>query len=343
MRMSRRKIGVIAGLVVGLVVLLLIAIAGRGNGVEKDALNGDHIIAASLSKPDKRCTSARTYDLVKQELFRSAVELRGSDQAAFDRLSAYSSARMERPLVRSYDKELGTIRCSGRLSLDLPPGVAVVGGRRSLAADVDYILQPAADGSGDVVMLEGDTPITVPLATLARTEEVGESPINLDRSTTMAQQPRNVAMEAPATAPTSPPPATARVTTSDAPAAKLRPTQPVRRVAERSNRSKAPPKAADKATSGKASTVAARPSFNCRYARTRGEIAICKDGGLASLDRQMASQYYRAIASADAQQRRRLKSTRDAFLRQRDRCRDERCIAARYRERMREIGEIRDR
>jgi uncharacterized protein len=114
-------------------------------------------------------------------------------------------------------------------------------------------------------------------------------------------------------------------------------------VAERSDRSTLPPKKADKKAAGKVPAVASRPSFNCRYARTRGEIAICKNGGLASLDRQMAAQYYRAIASADARQRRRLKTTRDAFLRQRDQCRDEACIAARYRERMREIGEIQNR
>ena len=340
MRMSRLNMSGLAALVVGLVVLIVVILAGRHSGVAKDALRGDQIVAASLSKPEKRCTSARTYDLVKQELFRSAVELRGSDQAAFDRLSAYSSARMERPLVRSYDKELGTIRCSGRLSLDLPPGVAVVGGRRTLTADVDYILQPAADRSGDVIMLEGDAPITVPLATLARTEQGAGITMNPGRSVIIAQQPGDMVPEAPATATS--PPAPARERTSDAPAAKPRPTAPVRSVAEGTDRKTSPAKAAVRHTAGKPPTVTARPSFNCRYARTRGEIAICKDGGLASLDRQMATKYYRAIASGDAQQRRRLKTTRDAFLRQRDRCRDETCIAARYRERMREIDEIRN-
>ena len=340
MRMSRLNMSVIAALVVGLVTLLVFVLSGRNSGAAKDALREDRILAASLSKPDKRCTSARTYDLVKQELFRSAVELRGSDQAAFDRLSAYSSARMERPLVRRHDKELGTIRCSGRLSLDLPPGVAVIGGRRTLTANVDYILQPAADGSGDVVMLEGDAPITVPLATLARTGQVAGIAMDRDRSITIAQQSGDMVPEAPAKATS--PPAPARERTSDAPGAKPRPTPPVRRVAERIDRKTSPAKAADKPTAGKPPAVAARPSFNCRYARTRGEIAICQDGGLASLDRQMASQYYRAIASADAQQRQRLRSTRDAFLRTRDRCRDESCIAARYRERMREIDEIRN-
>jgi uncharacterized protein len=55
----------------------------------------------------------------------------------------------------------------------------------------------------------------------------------------------------------------------------------------------------------------------------------------------MASQYYRAIASANAAQRRDLKASRDAFLRRRDGCRQAACIANSYQERMREIGEIR--
>ena len=42
----------------------------------------------------------------------------------------------------------GAVSCSGSLSLDLPPGVGVVGGRRTLSADVDYVVQQAADGSG---------------------------------------------------------------------------------------------------------------------------------------------------------------------------------------------------
>ena len=69
---------------------------------------------------------------------------------------------MEQPIVRSFDEELATLRCSGKLVLQLPRGIAVVGGRHDLAAEVDYVLQPAADGSGDVVMLEGQAPITIP-------------------------------------------------------------------------------------------------------------------------------------------------------------------------------------
>ena len=86
--------------------------------------------------------------------------------------------------------------------------------------------------------------------------------------------------------------------------------------------------------------VSARPSFDCGRARTRGEIAVCGDAGLATLDRQMAGQFNRALGQADAQQRFLLLRTRAEFLEFRDNCRGDQCIANAYSGRMREIGDI---
>jgi hypothetical protein len=82
------------------------------------------------------------------------------------------------------------------------------------------------------------------------------------------------------------------------------------------------------------------PSFDCANARTRGEQAVCSDPGLASLDRQMASQYGRAVAGASPDRQALLRQTRDRFLAFRDRCPDGACIAEAYRGRMREISDI---
>lgn len=84
----------------------------------------------------------------------------------------------------------------------------------------------------------------------------------------------------------------------------------------------------------------ARPSFDCSMARTRGEQVVCSDSGLAELDRAMADQYRRAVASASPQQRALLASTRDRFLGYRDRCQTRACIADAYSGRMREIRDI---
>src|SRR5207247_11046317 len=49
-------------------------------------------------------------------------------------------------------------------SLDLPPGVAAAGGRRTLMANIDY----SVDASGGVALRNADA-ITAPLTTLTRT------------------------------------------------------------------------------------------------------------------------------------------------------------------------------
>lgn len=298
--MRRVNPAILAAIAIGLLIIIIaVLMMARPRTAEQDKLSDSAAAGAGASAPAKRCASQATYDRIKLELFRRAAQVRTSDQAVFDRLAPYASVRMERPLLRSQDGELGTVRCTGRLSLDLPPGVAVVGGRRTLSADVDYVLQPAADGSGDVVMIEGADPIIVPLATLARTGETAPSPAPPTVAEGIPGQQR--------------PP----VPTTEAPIALPEP-----------------------APQPSATTGDARPSFNCRYARTRGEIAVCQDPGLAELDRRMASQFYRALAQADRRQRATLTATRDSFLRFRDQCPTNACIAETYRGRMREIRDI---
>ena len=296
--MRRPNPSVLAAIALGLIVLVaaIVMTTRRGNS-DQDKLSDEQAAGVAASGTQGRCASQTTYDRIKADLFRQAAVLRKSDQAAFDRLSAYASVRMERPLLRGGDEALGTVRCSGRLSLDLPPGVAVVGGRRTLSADIDYVLQPAADGSGDVVMIEGADPIVVPLATLARTGE-------------------------PAPLPTAP----AQLPGAQSP---LVPIPDVSAPAAGESEEPARPAIGD-----------ASPSFNCHRARTRSEIAVCQDPRLAALDRQMASQFSSALAAAGPRQRATLTSTRDSFLRYRDQCPSNGCIAETYRGRMREIRDI---
>ena len=89
-----------------------------------------------------------------------------------------------------------------------------------------------------------------------------------------------------------------------------------------------------------AQPAAAGPSFNCRYARTRGEVAVCKDPGLAGLDRQMAASFSSAMARGTPAQRELLQQTRLRFLTYRDSCRSKSCVAASYRSRLKEISDI---
>jgi uncharacterized protein YecT (DUF1311 family) len=282
----------------GLIVLiLLIAYFATSRNPDQDKLTANEAAETEpqtkAAAPEKLCANKQTYDLIKRELFRRAAQLRGSDAAAFDQLSGYAVVRMENPVMESQDSATGAVNCSGSLAIDLPPGVSVVGGRRTLTADLDYTVQQAADGSGSVVVLRNADAIIAPLATLARTN---------------AAQPAPVPAPAPGTSgepaqPALPPPAAGE---------EQAPTRP----------------------------VSARPSFDCANARTKGEIAVCSNAGLAALDRNMAAQYARSIEVATPQQKALLRSTRDRFIAYRDRCPNRACIGDAYVGRMREIRDI---
>jgi uncharacterized protein YecT (DUF1311 family) len=173
-RLNPTVLALIGGLVI---LLLLVAYFASNRSPNQDKLTGNELSEAQVQNPEKRCASQATYDLIKRELFRRAAQLRGSDQAAYDKLAAYAVVRMDNPVMENQDPSSGAINCSGSLSLDLPPGVAVVGGRRTLMSDVDYTIQPAADASGDVVLLRNADSIIAPLATLARVSEPSVAPI----------------------------------------------------------------------------------------------------------------------------------------------------------------------
>ena len=302
-----------------ILLILLIAYFVSSRNPDQDKLTGNEVAQGGQQQqqqptkaaaPEKLCASPQTYDLIKRELFRRAAQLRGSDQTAFDQLSTYAVLRMENPVMESQNSSTQAVNCSGSLSLDLPPGVAVVGGHRTLNSDVDYTIQPAADGSGNVVLLRNADAIIAPLATLARVGQTAPAP----------------AAPTPGPAPSpSAPVQTPPVAPQRAPAAQPAPSPPVQRR---------PPPPTPVAPTG------ARPSFDCAKARTKGEIAVCSNAGLAALDRNMAAQYGRAVAGATPEQRALLRATRNRFLAYRDRCPNRACIGDAYVGRMREIRDI---
>lgn len=159
-------IALIGGL---LIFVLVIAYFASNRSAGQDKLTEVNRSASTkTSEPEKLCASKSTYDLIKSELFRRAAQLRGTDQAAFDKLAGFAVIRVENPVMESQDEKSSAINCSGSISIDLPPGVGVAGGRHTLTSDVDYVIQQAADGTGPVVLLRNADAITSPLATLAR-------------------------------------------------------------------------------------------------------------------------------------------------------------------------------
>jgi uncharacterized protein YecT (DUF1311 family) len=150
----------IAGL---LLVVLLVAYFATNRNSDQDKLTNAQVSTAAPSSREKLCSSNSTYDAIKRELFRRAAQMRGSDQAAYVQLAAVAVVRMENPVMESENSSSSAVNCSGSLSVDLPPGVASVGGRRTLASDIDYMVE----ASGGVVLHNADA-IIAPLATLAR-------------------------------------------------------------------------------------------------------------------------------------------------------------------------------
>ena len=215
----RRRVRINPTLIALLVLVALIgmvAIYAATRDTDQDKLKDGLLTQANGSDPSKRCSSTATYDLIKRSLFQHAAQLRGSDQEAFDQIGQTAILRMENPVMESQDKDSGGINCSGSLSLDLPPGVAIQSGQRTLMSDVDYTIQPSDNDGGDTVLLRNADAIITPLATLARTEEptdaagaddnsaspdvANDQQTQLDGQPQVQQAPQMPSQQAPATA-----------------------------------------------------------------------------------------------------------------------------------------------
>ena len=168
-RLNPTLIALIGGIVI---LVLLVAYFATNRNADQDKLTGNELSqAVTPGQSAKTCDSSATYNLIKKELFRSAAQTRGSDQAAFEQIAGIAVVRMENAVMESEDESGGSIDCSGLLSLDLPPGVALADGRRNLMSNIDYSIQP----NGAVVLRNADALIG-PLTTLTRVAQAQQPP-----------------------------------------------------------------------------------------------------------------------------------------------------------------------
>ncbi len=275
--------------------------------------------------PAAHCGSSATGDRIKRELFRRAADIRGRDQVAFDRIASAAMIRINLPELRQADAKLGTVRCQAWVELDLPPGLAVLDGRRNLMADVRYTVKPAAGGRSPV-SLSNEGMIVTPLVTLAQVSRDDEPlPQPMVQPPVEAQPVDEPPLP---TVPTPPPP---RVRVAPQPARTVRHQgRPAARAAEPARPVKAAAAAAPQS----------RPSYNCQIAKGRGETAVCKSSDLSRLDRHLGMLYGQSWGQADAARRAKLLGTRDRFIARRDACRSDSCLSDAYVGRMREISDI---
>jgi hypothetical protein len=205
-RLNSTTIGLIGALVV---LVALIAYLAIGGNPDQDKLTrnqlSENMAEANASSPEKLCSSRQTYDLIRRELFRRAAELRGRDEAAYESLSGYALLRMENPVMESEDAQTGAVNCAATMALDLPPGIAAVGGRKTLRSDIDYTLQQAADGGGTVVELRNADSIITQLATLSRIGNYSGAPSTMDVANQVASDEPTLTMPAAPSGPQQPP------------------------------------------------------------------------------------------------------------------------------------------
>lgn len=294
-------------LIIASVALLLVIAAAFGLALS-NRYASDEPSAAEIAEEREveasrdACASDATFRALKDIAFQRAAEIEKADPRNFDLLAASAVARMENPVVRSREETLDITHCAGRLILELPPGAERgLEGARRLVADIEYSAQPAADGSGLVYSMTGAEPIIQRLAAFDLQGQRLEVPI--------IELPPFGEQEMPGQ--TVPGPAVPIVEPALG--------EPDDRVPSQTS----------------------NPSFDCRDARTRGELMVCSSDRLAELDREMAERYEEAIDDVGERGRFLLRSTRNNFLAYRDRCRDEACVAQAYQGRMAEIRDIR--
>lgn len=150
------------GILCALILAGLIFIFAGGGPTSEDKLGDQQATAnVDIEDPEARCANSAYYDRIKTELFNRAAAGRTEEREAFDKLAKFAVLRAETPILRGYDQRTNTVSCSAYVSIDLPPGVAAAGARRTISAEVGYAIQ------GDRLSLTDAETIVGSLATLS--------------------------------------------------------------------------------------------------------------------------------------------------------------------------------
>lgn len=158
------------------VLLLLTAIGFLARGGPSDQLPDSNVAEGDFGNEvipaegdlSNLCGSATTYEGLKDIIFDQAREAYGGGPGPLDSLRRAVRLQMQVPTVESIDEELVRVDCSGHAVLSLPPDVAeAFNGRSALEADLEYAIQPAADGSGAVLRVAGIGDMVASLASAA--------------------------------------------------------------------------------------------------------------------------------------------------------------------------------
>jgi hypothetical protein len=115
--------------------------------------------AATAAAAD--CASSEAFGKLKQIVFDDAAKAApDSQRIAIQNLAAQSTASVKLAVLDSVDQQTAKISCSGQLTVTFPQTASsAFGGAAPAMTNVRYTSQPAADGTGQVISVEGAGPI----------------------------------------------------------------------------------------------------------------------------------------------------------------------------------------
>ena len=145
-------------------------------------------LAARASKQvASLCTDKSAAALIRKELFRQAGKMRGTDSELLRRAAEVSVVRVD-PSTKDAQREASA--CTGWVALDLPPGLAVDGGRTNLNAEVSFGLA-GSSRSLQLASLSGANRLVRTLATLgpAPKEPAADKPIEPAQVAAVVRKP----------------------------------------------------------------------------------------------------------------------------------------------------------
>ncbi len=291
----------------------------------------DRRIPARHSDPAQSCVSRAAHGLVQERLLRNASRLRRGNRAEFQLMMRDAFVRIEPPVsVRA--RTDGGVDCTAVVVVLLPPGTAATDGRRSVYAELDYSLANVTDGRRATLILTSADAIARQIATLTRlvrTADVRESPPVPPQQVPFPLPGGSSQTRLPAAAAPFVPTFGSAPAVASQPVGALRVSAPAAAVTR--------PKSSEELRPADPSINA---SFNCKFAKGRGEITVCKNRNLANVDGHLGVFYGQSLRFADAEKRAVLLKTREQFIARRDNCQSETCVLNVYLGRMREVTDI---
>ena len=262
------------------------------------------------------CDDPSVPRLIRAELVRQAGRLRDADGEMLQVVGNSANVRLDSPTAR-VDRGVDAVGCSGWLSVNLPPGVVVEGGRTNLNGEVAFGLLRTADKGFRLASLSGASGLVRSLATAGPPprEQISEEDV----------KPEEIALSKPS------PPRVVRPGKLPETSGKV-----VEVASAKRSSAAAPVETAKTAPSAPADLS----SPHCRTLSGWADKAVCNNSNLTGLDRQLALLYRQSWAEADASKRTSLSNTRDQFLDRRNACRSDSCLTSAYVSRLREVSDI---